>query len=194
MAESGKLIALEAIDDVAVGRLAEELCRWIRERGMAVEHTREPTYGPAGILLLLARQGRLTFDATSLALLYLADRLDHAQRVGGIGTWQAAGRHVICTHYRLAAEARLCGQVEWDWLHRIDSLSCTPDLTLYVDFPAQETRQDSLRAGYYAAIQRLRNEGQEIYVIDGATALEHLHLACKKHLACLLGLELSGPQ
>ena len=194
MAESGKLIALEAIDGIAVARLAEELCRWIREHGMAVEHTREPTYGPAGTLLLLAQQGRLTFDAASLALLHLADRLDHEQRVDGIGAWRASGRHVVCTHYRLAADARLCGQVEWDWLQRIDALSCTPDLTLYVDFPVPETRQESLRAGYYAAIQRLWNEGQEIYVIDGAAAPEHLYLACKKHLACLLGLELSRPQ
>lgn len=194
MAESGKLIALEAIDDVSVERLAQELCRWIRECGMAVEHTREPTYGPAGIQLLLAQQGRLAFDATSLALLYLADRLDHEQRVDGIGAWRAARRHVICAHYRLAADARLCGQVEWDWLQRIDALSCTPDLTLYIDFPSQGIEQDSLRTGYYAAIQRLQKEGQEIYVIDGATASEHLHSACKKHLACLLGLELSGLQ
>jgi len=194
MAESGKLIALEAIDDVAVGRLAQELCRWIRECGMAAEHTREPTYGPAGIQLLLAQQGRLTFDATSLALLYLADRLDHTQRVDGIGAWRAAGRHVICTHYRLAADAQLYGQVEWDWLQRIDALSCAPDLALYIDFPVLQIEQDRLRAGYHAAIQRLQKEGQGICVIDGTAAVEHLLSECKRHVACLLGLGLSNRQ
>jgi len=190
MAEHGKLIVLEAVDHGALERLAEELCRWIRGRDLAVEHTHEPTYGPAGTQILLARQGRLQFDATSLALLYLADRLDHAQRTDGIESWRAAGRHVICTHYRLAATARLWGEVESDWLDRIDALSCVPDLILYIDFPTQGLQQKSLREGYRASIQHFQNRGQDVITVDGALMPELVHSTCQKHIARLLGLEL----
>ena len=63
MAENGKLIVLEAVDDGVLTQLAERLCRWLCARGLAVEHTHEPTYGPAGTQILLAGQGRLQFDA-----------------------------------------------------------------------------------------------------------------------------------
>jgi thymidylate kinase len=137
----------------------------------------------------LARQGRLALDAESLALLYLADRLDHEQRADGMKAWRAAGRHVVCTHYRLAADAWLSGLVQWEWLQKIDTRACVPDLTLYVDFPAQGPRQDSLAAGYRAAVERLRDQGREIHVVDGVATPERLQSTCRRYLARLLGLD-----
>jgi thymidylate kinase len=191
MKETGRLIVLESVDDAALLHLAEGLCRWLRQHGLDVEHTREPTYGPAGTQILLAQQGRLRFEATSLALLYLADRLDHVQHADGIESWLAAGRHVICTHYSLAAAASLWGQVGEDWLHRIDVLSRVPDLTLFVDLPATRVRQQNLQQGYRAAIQHMHNYNQEVLVIDGNQAPEQVQLVCQNHLARLLNLNLS---
>lgn len=191
MAEPGKWIVLEAVDDAALLQLSEGLCRWLRGRGLAVEHTHEPTYGPAGTQILLARQGRLQFEVTSLALLYLADRLDHVQRADGIESWLAAGQHVICTHYSLGAAASLWDRVELDWLQRIDALSRAPDLTLLVDLPANGAHQKHLRKGYQAAIQSMHSGDPTICVIDGTEGLEHIQMVCQKHVARLLNLELS---
>jgi len=197
MAENGKLIVLEAVDDTALALLSGQLCRWLRECGLPVEETREPTYGPAGAQILLSRQGRVHFDAVSLALLYLADRLDHVQREDGIDNSLAAGRHVICNHYGLAAGSQLWGQVEYDWLCRIDALCRVPDLTLFVDLPADAPLQSQLRAGYLAAIQCLKDTGQNMRVVDGVfnglvaaeDVLAQMSLACKQQIAGLLALE-----
>ncbi len=123
-------------------------------------------------------------------MLYLADRLDHAQRADGIESWLAAGRHVICAHYTLAASARLWAKVEADWLDRIDALSCAPDLVLYIDFPARGSQQKRLQVGYRASIQHLQDRGQDIELVDGVTGPGLAYSTCQKHIARLLRLEL----
>jgi thymidylate kinase len=182
--EQGKLIVLEGIDDATLSELAGSLCRWLREQQVAVEYTREPTYGPAGSQVLLARQGRLQFDPVSLALLGLADRLDHLQREDGILVWLEQGRHVVCVHYALAAYARLWGQVEWEWQRRIDAACRLPDLTLFLD--AALADGDPLRVAYLEAIARLRQEGQRIVVVDGRGGPDEILALCQQYLADLI--------
>jgi thymidylate kinase len=190
MVETGKFIVLEAVDDLGLDGLSEELCRWLRGTGLPVEETAEPTHGPAGTQVRLARQGRLQFDATSLALLYLADRLDHVQHAGGLAHSLAEGRHVICRHYGLAAAARLWGQVEWDWLCSIDSLCRTPDLTLWVDLcPDGRKQRPKLWEAYQAAVSCLQTSGQKIVVVAGTRTPAQAALACKQEIARLLGLD-----
>lgn len=188
MAENGKLIVVEAVDDAALELLSDEMCGWLRESGLRVEETREPTYGPAGAQILLSRQGHLQFDEASLALLYLADRLDHVQRKNGIAHSLQAGRHVICLHYGLAALARLWGMVESDWLCRIDALCRVPDLTLFFDLPVEGRSQMRLREGYLAAIPCLRKSGQEVQIVGGSDAPLQVSLAGQRRVADLLKL------
>jgi hypothetical protein len=191
MAEQGKLIVLEGADDVALGELAESLCRWLREQQGAVEHTREPTYGPAGSQVLLARQGRLQFDPVSLALLCLADRLDHLEREDGILAWLGQGRHVVCVHYALSAYARQWGQVEWEWQRQIDASCRAPDLTLYVGLSHAEW--DPLQSAYLQAIERLWAEGQSVVVVDGRSSPDVVLGVCQRHVADLLGRDGPAP-
>ena len=184
MAEPGKLIALEGIDDAALGDLAASLCCWLREQQVAVEHTREPTYGPAGSQVLLAQQGRLQLDAVSLALLCLADRLDHLQRENGILSWLDEGRCVVCVHYALSTYARQWGQVDWAWQRQIDASCRVPDLTLYV--ASRCAGEDALQTAYVQAIERLRAEGQVVVVVDGRAAPDEVLGECQRHMADLL--------
>jgi hypothetical protein len=184
MAKQGKLIVLEGMDDVALGELATSLCRWLREQGVAVEGTREPTYGPAGSQVLLARQGRLQLDAVSLALLHLADRLDHLQRENGILSWLDEGRCVVCVHYALSAYARLWGEVDWAWQQEIDAACRAPDLALYVDSAPAEG--DALRAAYLEAIECLQEKGQAVVRVDGRGGPEEVLTRCQRHVADLL--------
>ena len=182
-AEQGKLIVLEGLDDATLGDLAASLCRWLREQSLSVEQTREPTHGPAGAQVLLARQGRLQFDPASLALLGLADRLDHLHE-GGILSWLEQGRHVVCVHYALSTYARLWGQVDWAWQRRIEAPCRAPDLTLFVDGASAE--EGSLRAAYGEALERLRAEGQSVIVIDGRGRPDETLGVCQQHVADLL--------
>lgn len=192
MEKSGKWIVLEAVDDVALDRLSLSLCRWMRQYGLPVEQTREPTNGPAGTQILLARQGRLELDATSLALLYLADRLDHFQHADGIESRLCAGRHVICAHYELTAAAWLWGQIDHDWLRRINVLSRVPDLTLFVDLPAHGSQQRQLRKGYLASIEHLVNKRPKAVIVETTHRLEDMQLSCQRHIARLLEIKLPG--
>jgi thymidylate kinase len=183
LAEQGKLIVLEGVDDVVLGDLAASLCRWLREAQVDVEQTREPTYGPAGAQVLLARQGRLQLDPVSLALLCLADRLDHLHE-GRMLAWLDQGRHVVCIHYALFAYAGQWGQVDWRWQRQIDASCRAPDLTLYVDRP--RPAQERLQAAYLQAIERLREEGQAVVVVDGRGALDEILALCQQNLAHLI--------
>jgi hypothetical protein len=182
--EQGKLIVLEGTDDALLGDLAASLCRWLREQGSAVEETREPTNGPAGAQVLLARQGRLHFDPVSMALLCLADRLDHLQRADGMLSWLDEGRCVVCVHYALHTYARLWEQVDWAWQCRIAASCRAPDLTLFVD-PAP-IPEDPLRTTYLQVIERVQAEGQAIVVIDGGVGAAAAFEACRQHVADLL--------
>ena len=193
MAEIGRLIVLEGLDGAALDSLAERLCYGLREQGFAAEHTRQPTYGPAGAPLRLARQGRLPLDPISLALLCLADRLDHLGREDGIQAWLASGRHVLCVHYALYAYAWQWGQIDWAWQRQIDALCPAPDMTLYVDTPLSVLEgvcaadADRLGAGYCQAIERLQDEGRAVVLVDGRDRPDEVYRTCWRHLADLLG-------
>jgi thymidylate kinase len=185
LAERGKLIVLEGTDDALLGDLSGSLCRWLREQQASVEGAREPTHGPAGSQVLLAWQGRLQLDATSLALLYLADRLDHLQREDGMLSWLDEGRNVVCVHYVVAAYARLWGQVDWAWQRRIEAPCRASDLTLFVD--SEPTEADPLRAAYWEVIERLRADGQSVIVVEGRGGQDEVLGVCQQHVADLLG-------
>jgi thymidylate kinase len=125
----------------------------------------------------------LQLDAVSLALLCLADRLDHLHE-GGLLSWLNQGRHVVCVHYALSAYARQWGQVDWAWQRQIDASCRVPDLTLFYDLPSAET--ESLRAAYLQAIERLREEGQWVVVVDGRGGPEEALGLCQRRVADLL--------
>lgn len=192
MAQAGKLIVLEGLDDTLLGALSERIGHWLRDRGIAAQPTREPTNGPAGVQVRLAQQGRLQLDPASLALLWVADRLDHLECRDGIHSWLVTGHHVLCVHYALFAYAHQWGQVEWEWLRRIDAPCRVPDLTLFVDMsgpPADEAcagEAERLRAGYLDAIERLRGEGQPVVVVEGRDMPDEAFEVCVRHVLDLL--------
>jgi dTMP kinase len=185
MPHKGKLIALEGVDDQALDSQAESLYRWLHGLGIAVEKTREPTNGPVGTQVQLHRQGRLHFTPGSLALLLMADRLDHLTREDGILAWLEGGHHVLCVHYLLSSYARLFDQVPLDWHRQINARCRAPDLTLYVDAPSAQ--RDAL-AGYQRALESLSAEGQSIPRIDAAEGPDAVDQACRREVARLLSL------
>lgn len=181
------LIALEGIDDDLLQVQAERLCRWLRDQDMAAEQTQEPTQGPVGVQLRLVRQGRLQLPLTSVALLEVADRLDHLACPGGILAWLAEGRIVVCVHYTLSSYAAHWRHLDRAWLRQINARCRTPDLTLFIDTPAPPVAQaEQLNRNYRIAIAALPSEEGPIAVIDGRGSEDDILCACQAQLASLL--------
>ena len=194
MSAEGRLVVLEGMDDALLRDLSEGLYHWLQGQGYAVAQTGEPTLGPAGGPIRLAQQGRLHLDPASMALLRVADRMDHLARPDGILSWLAEGREVLCAHYLLYAYACEWGQVDWPWLRQINARCRPPDLTLFVDTPSVGTPSvttpsfcgASLRENYLQAIDALRREGETIVVVDGHGTTDEIRRVCQQHIAGLL--------
>jgi dTMP kinase len=180
MQSKAKLIALEGIDAQGIKEQAESLYRWLRDLGVRVEKTREPTNGPVGTQIQLHRQQRLHFPPGSLALLLMADRLDHLTRQDGILSWLEGGRHVLCVHYLVSSYARLLDQVPFEWHRQINARCRAPDLTLYIDTGAGEN--------YRRVTEALSAEGQALCRIDAAGDAETIHRQCQREISHLLSL------
>ena len=183
----GKLIALEGIDDALLSVQSDRLCRWLQGQGIVVERTEGPTRGPVGVLLRLSRQGRLRLDPTSLALLWVADRMDHLEREDGILAWLGQGSYVLCARYTLYAHASLLAQVELDWLRQIEALCRPPDLTLFLEpFPSPEgTDLTSLKVGYERALEAAQRAGETIVRVAGGSPAGHIEQICRRAVAGL---------
>jgi dTMP kinase len=204
MPGEGRLIVLEGMDDALLEAQAARLCRWLRDGGIAVEGTREPTHGPVGAQIRLAQGGRLQIDAQSLALFSVADRMDHLGREGGILAQLAEGCIVVCVHYLLCSYAQQWDEVERAWLRQINARCRTPDLTLFIDAPPPAgggLRQASfgyaqdrqgrlpdagpLRERYVRVIERLASEGECIVTVDGRGTADEIQSACRQAVMTL---------
>ncbi len=180
MPGEGKLIVLEGADETLLGVQSERLYRWLRDGGRLTERTREPTNGPVGVQLQLVRQGRLQLDPRCLALLEMADRLDHLGRENGILDWLKDGVCVICARYLLSSYAWLFEQVPFDWHRQINARCRTPDLTLYIDVDAA--------THYLRTIERLADSGGPIVQVDGSLAIDEIERQCRDAIAHLLSM------
>ena len=181
------LVALEGVDEALLQVQAERLCYGLRDQGIAAEQTREPTQGPVGAQIRLVQQGRLQILPASLALLEVADRLDHLTCPGGILAWLAERHIVVCVHYTLSTFASHWHQLDWRWLRQINARCRSPDLTLFIDTPVSPAAQtEQLNHNYRAAIAALQGEGEAIVVIDGRGAEDDILCACQARLAPLL--------
>jgi dTMP kinase len=184
MPGEGKLIVLESADGALLGRQSERLYRWLRGRDQRTEQTQEPTNGPVGAQLQLAQQGRLQFDPRCLALLGVADRLDHLGRENGILDWLKDGVCVLCSRYLLSSYARLIDEVPFDWHTQINARCRAPDLTLYVD-----AEGGAGAARYRRTMERLAGRGGDIVRVDGTLAPNEVERQCRVAIACVLSVE-----
>jgi dTMP kinase len=181
------LVALEGIDEALLQAQAERICHWLRDLEIAAEQTLEPTQGPVGAQIRLVQQGRLQLPSTSVALLEVADRLDHLACPGGIMAWLAERRVVVCVHYALSSYASHWRQLDWTWLRQINARCRPPDLTLFIDTPAPAgAPAEEPSHAYHAAIAALQAEGEPIVVIDGRGSEEDILSACQAQLLPLL--------
>jgi dTMP kinase len=197
---AGRFIVFEGIDSEVLTDQTRCLAGWLRSEGLPVRVTREPTDGPIGAQIRLILDERLKVDELTRAALFLADRLDHLYRAGdGLLYELEQGYYVVCARYLLSAYAYQSEAADFEWLQQINRLCPWPDVMIFVDTPVQscldrlvrqagydaerlETQSAMLaeqRCQYLHIIERCRQGGQGVTVIDGDQPAETIHRECR---------------
>jgi len=193
----GRFVVLEGLDGAGTTTQARLLGERLRAEGRRVHVTAEPSPGPVGALVRQVLMGRVAgrdggpFDAHALALLFAADRLDHA--ASDVVPRLAAGVDVVSDRYALSSLAYQ-GITTGDlrWVEAVNARAPAPDVTLLLrarpvvtlrrrrsaslDRELYEVAafQRRVALGYDRAAARLRRVGQRVEVIDGEAPVEEV--------------------
>jgi dTMP kinase len=188
----GALIVIEGLDGAGTTTQTDRLVAWLGRIGVPSVATREPSGGPIGAVLRqhLGRQVELGGPEAE-ALAFAADRMDHV--VSEIAPALAVGTTVVADRYYLSSLAYQALSCDLSWLREINRFALRPDLTVFLSVPvdvgmerfsgrATRERFEEDRAGltriaehYGAAIEALRDGGEEVIVIDGTRSPSEVH-------------------
>ncbi len=133
----GLLIALEGIDGTGKSTQLQLLARRLREEGLEVVPTREPTDGPYGRQLRELFLHRATLAPDEELRLFIEDRREHVADL--IAPALAAGRVVVTDryYYSTAAYQGAGGHDPADILAVNESFAPRPDLVLLLVAPPE---------------------------------------------------------
>jgi dTMP kinase len=186
----GALIAVEGIDGAGSTTLAKRLVAALGEEQEPAHFTCQPSSGPVGKLLREILEGaHKPTDATTLGLLFAADRADHIQRE--VEPAMAKGGHVVSDRWYHSSLAYQGSIEDRSWIAELNKRATIPDLTVFVRvapetaaqrrvddsrteelFDALET-QRRVAAGYEAVLELLR-ERETIEIIDGEKSADEV--------------------
>jgi len=198
----GRFIVFEGLDGAGTTTQVELLARRLQQRGASEREvfvTHEPSDGPLGLQIRMVLAHRTRMDAATLAALFAADRVDHLYHVdgeGGIVAHLRAGVDVIADRYHVSSFAYQGMNLDWDWLWVMHAHCIRPDVTIFLDVPVEvclrriaagrgehyelfENKQalTNIRQSYLDAIDRLRNAGDTIVIVDGCAPPAQVHAA-----------------
>jgi len=192
----GKFIVFEGVDGSGTTTQIKRAAAWLRERGIDVVETAEPTGGAVGktIRQALSRQmpGHEGCEIAPelFALLFAADRLDHMTAT--VEPALKAGRWVLSDRSYLSSFVYQSIDGDLDWVRSLNRHARRADLTLLLDLDAAtayerlahtrdnhevfETteRMTVIRDTYLKIAGLLQSEGERIDVIDAARPIEEV--------------------
>lgn len=197
----GRFIVIEGIDGAGTTTQARLLGERLRAAGRRVHVTAEPSGGPVGGLIRQVLSGRLrgrapdgAFDAEALALLFAADRLDHAR--AEVLPARGAGIDVVSDRYTLSSLAyQSLTTGEPRWVEAINGRAPAPDVTILlrvapaVAFARRQAASHSreifeeaafqrrVAAAYERAARVLRRRGERVEILDGGQRPEDVAAA-----------------
>ncbi len=131
---------LEGLDGAGTTTQAQLLVRQtLVSLGIEAHATAEPSRGPIGMLIRQILAGRVVgvreqFDRSALALLFAADRLDHAR--SEVLPTLRSGKWVVSDRYVLSSLAYQALDLPQSYIAAINTRAPRPDLTLFLDVPA----------------------------------------------------------
>ena len=127
-----KLIVLEGIDGAGTTTQTARLGDALRARGHVVVLTREPSIGPVGRLLRAMLGGaEPPSDATTMALLFAADRTDHQFRE--VEPALARGEIVVSDRWYHSSLAYQGDGEARAFIKLVNGRARRPDLTLFLE-------------------------------------------------------------
>ena len=139
--ERGKFIVFEGTDGTGKSSHAKWLYEYLQKNGVPSILTFEPTDGEIGTLLRSYLKGKKKASEKTIAALFLADRLDHISKDGGLLETLNKGINVICDRYYLSSVAYNCPSEEPEYVLKLNQAATEllkPDLTIYLDMPLEK--------------------------------------------------------
>jgi dTMP kinase len=148
-------------------------------------NTFEPTDGPVGKLIRSVLRGEITLLPETLARLFAGDRHEHLYGREGIDRRCRRGELVVCDRYVLSSlvyQGISCGE---ELPRSLNDSFPLPELTLFFDLDPElalkrlEGRrikeiyenldfQVQVREGYHRALDRYRDQGGRVEIIDAS--------------------------
>jgi dTMP kinase len=202
--EKPLFIAFEGIDGSGKTTQIKLLSEHLKQEGIKVYTTFEPTDSPIGSIITNIFRQRIESDHKTIAGLFVADRLDHLlNKTNGILKKLQEGFTVITDRYYLSSYAYQGAHVPVDWVIQANALSAEllrPDLNIFIDITPEtgmqrlnnsrsnielfETTENLklVRAQYFEVIERLRNE-ENIFITDGNRDIHHIAFDIWKELS-----------
>jgi dTMP kinase len=145
----GIFVVVEGIDGSGSTTHTKLLGKALRQRGLKVLETCEPSAGPIGALIrqVLSRRlfvpdatGPRAFAWSTMALLFAADRMDHLDST--IVPALREGAVVLSDRYDLSSLAYQSvtapnGEKVVPWIRELNAAALRPDLTVVIDVPVE---------------------------------------------------------
>jgi len=184
-------IIFEGIDGSGLTTQSKILKDYLEEKGNKVFLTKEPTNSHIGRLIRKTLRGLYKMDQEALALLFAVDRSMHMDIIKK----ELKDSFVICDRYYFSNFAYQMLNVDLNHLIRINSRFLKPDLTIFLDVPAEvckkridenrehieifENREtlERIRKNYIKIIKLFKKKGYNIVEIDGNRSIEETHAA-----------------
>jgi dTMP kinase len=189
----GRLIVLEGIDGAGTTTQAKRLVEALRAAGRDAHFTCEPSSGPVGRLLReMLSGGHAPVDATTMSLLFAADRADHLNRE--VEPALARGAVVVSDRWYHSSLAYQGADEDRDWIQILNQRARIPDLTILLDVDpavaaarrAADRRPEELYdriemqrrvAQGYREVARRLGARERIEILDGAEPLDQVTAA-----------------
>jgi dTMP kinase len=148
-------------------------------------NTFEPTGGPVGKLIRSVLREEITLMPETLARLFAGDRYEHLYGPEGIDLRCRRGELVICDRYVLSSlvyQGISCGE---ELPRSLNDSFPFPELTLFFDLDPEQAQkrledrqireiyetpgfQVQVREGYHRALDRYRDQGGRVEIIDAS--------------------------
>ncbi len=194
---------IEGIDGAGTTTQSQRLADSLRKRGFDTHQTREPSDGPVGKLLRAILMGKhAPTNATTLGLLFAADRADHLQRE--IEPALAAEKVVISDRYYHSSFAYQGSDEDRGWIEILNQRARVPDCTFFLKVDpdvAAQRRSDDARteelfdkidtqrrvAEGYRQVMATRKATESIEFIDGHLPLDDISEVLLERSLKLLG-------
>lgn len=188
----GKFIVFEGIDGAGKTTQIQLLAKRLREKGIDVDVSAEPTTNESGKALRRALSGQEKKSYCEMAAMFVLDRIGHNAQIRELVD---AGKTVISDRYYYSSLAYQGKATDYAWV-RAMNIDCPeirrPDVCIYLDLTPEESlkrisngresveiyenleKLTEVRASFYYAIEDLRKDGEQIFIVDASRSLEEI--------------------